>query len=397
MNDFNFGEEILAGRDYSGDGFADLFIGDLTGTSPNGGAAGLGYVFWNASVLRGLSFGVATPPTNVTFTTIHGPTGGAIGADTVADGDFDNDGIADLAVGNPHDTPQGRLSAGTVHIFFGQPGGWPSIVDLKNDARDGFGLPGASQMRITRIDAANGLNGNNGPDTLCYSAASGDINGDGVEDLIVNEMIGDGISPGTVDVGNLLIFSGPSLARPRSPALGAIPSAFSFPTRGTADSIAPPQLLIISNASLATITITNVSLESVNPSSFVLTSDSSETTLASGAIRSLMLQFSGAQIGLHNDSLRVDQLNGSLPLRIGLSGVVHDSAVRPMVSGVGLSGQQRIVRFSSQRGLRYDLERSTNLNVWATVETNMIGTGGPVAPAVVLPSPSLFFRVRRIP
>jgi hypothetical protein len=38
---------------------------------------------------------------------------------------------------------------------------------------------------------------------LCYSAASGDMNDDGVIDLIVNEMQGDGSS--LVDAGNLLI------------------------------------------------------------------------------------------------------------------------------------------------------------------------------------------------
>ncbi len=398
LNDFNFGEEILAGRDYSGDGFADLFVGDLTGTSPNGGAAGLGYVFWNASLLRGLSFGIAVPPANINFTTIHGPAGGAIGADTVADGDFDNDGIADLAVGNPHDTPKGRLSAGTVHIFFGQPGGWPAVIDLKNDSRVGFGLPPAAQMRITQIDAANGLVGGNGPDTLCYSAASGDINGDGVDDLIINEMIGDGISPGTVDVGNLLIFNGPSLATPRSPSLGSLPPALSFSSRGSTDANSAAKILIISNASPSSITITNLGLEQANTNAFMITSDSGETTLASGMTRNLMIQFGGVNVGLQTDNLRVDQSGGALPLRIGLAGAAYDSAVRPTVSGGGLSNAPFVVRFSSQRGLRYDLERSTNLNSWSAIRTNLTGTGGPVAPERVLPDgPSQFFRVRKIP
>ena len=42
-----------------------------------------------------------------------------------------------------------------------------------------------------------------GGDVLCYSAASGDMTNDGVIDLIVNEMQGDGSS--TEDAGNLLI------------------------------------------------------------------------------------------------------------------------------------------------------------------------------------------------
>ncbi|GAG77141.1 unnamed protein product, partial [marine sediment metagenome] len=47
--------------------------------------------------------------------------------------------------------------------------------------------------------------GGGGGDVLCYSAASGDMNNDGVIDLIVNEMQGDGSS--VADVGNLLIIN----------------------------------------------------------------------------------------------------------------------------------------------------------------------------------------------
>ena len=125
-----FGEELLGTADFSGDGFPDLFLGDLVGASPNGVNSGLGYVIWNAAELRGLTFHIDSPPTGISLSTIYGPFAGAIGADTVAAGDFDRDGIADLAVGNPHDTPQGRTQAGSVHLLFGQAGGWPSVIDL---------------------------------------------------------------------------------------------------------------------------------------------------------------------------------------------------------------------------------------------------------------------------
>lgn len=45
-------------------------------------------------------------------------------------------------------------------------------------------------------------------DTLCYSAAAGDVDGDGSHDLITNEMVGNGSGPAAVDVGNLVVFSG---------------------------------------------------------------------------------------------------------------------------------------------------------------------------------------------
>ena len=54
-----------------------------------------------------------------------------------------------------------------------------------------------------------GANGNapggDSGDTLSYSGAFGDMNGDGILDIITNEMKGNGSSPSAVDVGNLLL------------------------------------------------------------------------------------------------------------------------------------------------------------------------------------------------
>ena len=35
-----------------------------------------------------------------------------------------------------------------------------------------------------------------------------DHDGDGIDDLVVNEMLGDGLQPGTQDAGNLIVISG---------------------------------------------------------------------------------------------------------------------------------------------------------------------------------------------
>jgi hypothetical protein len=48
-------------------------------------------------------------------------------------------------------------------------------------------------------------------DVLCYSGASADITGDGVPDLLINEMQGDGSE--AADVGNLLIIDSKILFR----------------------------------------------------------------------------------------------------------------------------------------------------------------------------------------
>ena len=112
-------------------------------------------------------------------------------------------------IGNPKDLPLGRASAGSMHILFGQNGKWPDLIDTAPGL-----LPDPSEIRIALVmgDEANST-GNSG-DTLCYSAASGDVDGDGITDLIVNEMEGDGLLPGAVDAGNLIVLNGTQFALP---------------------------------------------------------------------------------------------------------------------------------------------------------------------------------------
>jgi hypothetical protein len=202
--DTSFGEEIVGGLDYDGDGNADLFVGDIVGDgSPlqDRPISGLGYVLYHASTLKGLTFGLDSPPVGLGITKFLGGAQGDIATDTAEQGDVDGDGFDDLLLSSPKAAPFGRSSAGTVHVFHGQNGVWPATIDLKPGS-----LPPPASVRITEIYGALGNAGGHAGDTLGYSAASGDIDGDGSIDLIVNEMLGDGTS--AFDVGNLLVISG---------------------------------------------------------------------------------------------------------------------------------------------------------------------------------------------
>ncbi|HEB90940.1 MAG TPA: hypothetical protein ENI85_15305 [Deltaproteobacteria bacterium] len=212
----SFGEEILAGADYDANGQADLFVGDIVGNCAMQSRvfAGSGHVFFDAASLKGLTFDLETPPPGLLRTDIFGGAPGDLASDTAMQGDFDGDGAADLAIGSPHASPFGRTNAGLVHVFFGRSGGWPAQIDLQSASS----LP-ETTLRITELDGANGTVGSDKGDTLCYSGTAGDLDGDGRDDLILNEMVGNGLQPGTIDVGNQIVVSGRALGPPKVPGL----------------------------------------------------------------------------------------------------------------------------------------------------------------------------------
>ena len=201
----SFAEEILGGLDYNDDGEADLFLGDIWGIARSDrDRGGVGHLFFSAVSLKNRSFSVSNVPGDLVVTTILGPEAGTITNDTSLHGDFDGDGIADLAIASPLASPLARIHAGTIHVLWGRSGTWPSIIDLADGMR-----PDPASFPITDIYGANGEQSvNDTGDTLMYSAAAADLDGDGRTDLIVNEMRGNGISAAALDVGNLLIIGG---------------------------------------------------------------------------------------------------------------------------------------------------------------------------------------------
>ena len=211
----SFGEELLGGLDYDHDDAPDLFVGDLAGDCSGQGRAfsGVGHVLYGASSLKGLVFDLDAPPPSLVTATFLGGAAGHIAADTAAHGDFDGDGRDDLASCSPRASPLGRIWAGTVHVFFGRPGPWPATVDLAP------GLPRPPGLRSADVHGAEGTVGADAGDTLCYSAAAGHVDGDGRIDLIINEMLGDGLLPAAEDTGNLIVLSGAIFAPNPVPGL----------------------------------------------------------------------------------------------------------------------------------------------------------------------------------
>lgn len=174
--------------DVDGDGFDDLLIGAAGAQTPNGYQAGKVYiVFGGASMPQRdeIDLSLADWPAIA----VHGQHGGDLLSMPFC-GDVNGDDIADFGV-MAHSTVYGsRSHVGTGYAFFGSAGlRTGGNIDLRNPRRDMVRVDG---------DDANGY--------LGVSAASGDIDGDGFDDLI---MAAHGSSPeGRMNAGKVYIVWG---------------------------------------------------------------------------------------------------------------------------------------------------------------------------------------------
>jgi Ca2+-binding RTX toxin-like protein len=158
---------VSSAGDVNGDGFDDLIIG-APHASPNVSRTGATYVL----------FGKASGFTDVNLSTLDGSNGFQINGESGFDysgtsvssaGDVNGDGFDDLIIGAP--SALGR--SGSSYVVFGSASGFAANLDLSTlDGSNGFQIYGESA-----------------PFSYGYSgtsvASAGDVNGDGLDDLII--------------------------------------------------------------------------------------------------------------------------------------------------------------------------------------------------------------------
>jgi len=175
------------GADFDGDGFADLAIG-VPGEDFDG-AADAGAV----NVLYGSAGGLTGAGDDRWREGWGGlpdarEPGDGFGS-ALAAGDFDGDGFADLAVGVPREDVDGALDAGAVDVIRGS----------------ADGLTGAGSQRFA--EGAGGVPGYaETGDGFGSTLASGDLNGDGFDDLVIG-IPGEDLGA-TADAGKVQIVFG---------------------------------------------------------------------------------------------------------------------------------------------------------------------------------------------
>jgi hypothetical protein len=84
------------------------------------------------------------------------------------------------------------------------------------ERRGATARPARAGLDRLALSGAHGTFGIDLGDTLCYSAATGDLDADGRTDLSVNDRVGNGLASDAVDAGKLPIL-GPAIASPLSP------------------------------------------------------------------------------------------------------------------------------------------------------------------------------------
>jgi Ca2+-binding RTX toxin-like protein len=160
----------LTTGDVNGDGRADIIIGAVNASPDGQAAAGSTYVVFG---------GAAGFPAKVDLNALDGANGfridgyfpGQHSGFSVTSADINGDGYADVVIG----APNGVYNTGRVYVIYGQAGGFPADVSVYNlDGVRGFQIFGLPHTRIGWSVGTADVNGDGIPDLLL-----GDVDGPG--------------------------------------------------------------------------------------------------------------------------------------------------------------------------------------------------------------------------
>ncbi|MCC6831103.1 MAG: FG-GAP repeat protein [Thermoleophilia bacterium] len=129
----------LAAGDVNGDGRADLVIGAPGTDDASGADAGAVYVVYGTAGAADIDLAALSPAHGWRIT---GPVAGVRAGVSVAAGDIDGDGDADVVLGTGLADNNGRTDSGSAWVVFGGPSG--GDVDLADLGSRGFRIDGAA-------------------------------------------------------------------------------------------------------------------------------------------------------------------------------------------------------------------------------------------------------------
>ncbi|MEO1210418.1 MAG: hypothetical protein AAFX78_12820 [Cyanobacteria bacterium J06638_20] len=167
--DFSYVSVSGAG-DINGDGFDDLIIGASGADPNNNSAAGASYVVFGYDQGFDPSLDLADLDGRNGFVINGIDSGDRSGRSVSGAGDINGDGLDDLIIGASGANPNGNNSAGESYVVFGRDQGFAASLNLAElNGGNGFVINGVDGFLISGTSVSG----------------AGDINGDGLDDLII--------------------------------------------------------------------------------------------------------------------------------------------------------------------------------------------------------------------
>ena len=164
----NSGYAVSAAGDVNGDGLADLAVSAVSASTSAGALAGQSYVVFGKTSSTGIDLS-AVAAGNGGFVIKGQCAGDNSGVSLSAAGDVNGDGLADMIVGAWLSDPSTGVDAGRTYVVYGK--------------------TNTSAMDLSAVAAGTGgfvVNGQCAGDNSGQSvSAAGDVNGDGLADLLV--------------------------------------------------------------------------------------------------------------------------------------------------------------------------------------------------------------------